>query len=544
MDKLSFAKFFAALVVAAAFMSVASLSFGADGKLELEIQAIESGFVRIVLLNNDNIVKPDKILGKTGVIAVKTKAYNPHNVLAVKLYGIDSHDGSMELLGPYINRDNTISLPVSFNYQESENPGYHMDVEVALITRKNDLLSTSTVIDLQQPGSPHAFQSVEIYQSVMARLKQIQLSTVQLDRLEQNLKASDQYDVCALALTADSRPGWSMNKQHCNPDENGLYGDSFVMQSCSQSSDQLFDNLIQAANEQCHINALAEQQVGSSVADELVDFYVANRLQYLQIFSAIATLDQVKQWYDQFLPDSSAAMKASLEKLLQPVAERKKEFNDFIHQLVASEDYSDLVVAELISAIITENVRERDLVRNICRQQSSELEPQLCFDFASDIALGLLKPFAAVDLDDLNGKVAAIRQKYQQSLSGKLPEDFVHASMMAIRHWTEFYAHENYGQPNCFNKSVFPLDFMVERNRIPNPDLLKQRDSEEYQYMVDSLVKTMEAAISQLRTSLRRYPGLSSSQLKPVSCTDMILLGPTFDRLLGMRTNVKPVSSK
>ncbi len=534
-----FAKFLVRVVLG---YVIALPAWAASTNAELKLVSVEKGFVRVELWHQGNIVKPDKILGANGMVAVKTKAYNPRNMLAVKLYSTTPSEQDVLALQSFINRDNSISLPVVFNYREASEPGYQMTVEVAMITKKNELLSAATTIDLLQAGSRSAFQSIEIYQSILSRLKDIQLSSAQVERLAQSLKTADQYKVCSLSLTAWSRPGWSMSKQHCNPDKNAVFGDSFVMQECAELSDRLFADLIEAAAQQCQVEEIARQQIGRAFASELVSRLVSQKLQYMQIYQSTASLDQVYEWYEAFLPDSLDEAKKLMKAQLNKVGARRKQFSKMVASVVETDEYADLVVSELASAIVTQNVRERDLVKNICTSQVAKLSPQQCYDFASDVANALLKPFSATDLSELYGKAESIRRLYRKALESKVPKDFVYSSIKAVSRWAEAYAKREHLQSNCFNRSVFPLGFMAERNRIPNPDLVARSGSGEYQYMIDQYASTLKTALYQLGESLRRYPKLKSGELEPISCTDTVILGPTFDLLFGVGANPRPVT--
>ncbi|WP_428240454.1 hypothetical protein [Gynuella sp.] len=509
-----------------------AFTFFSPKSIEMKVASVNGGNIEIRFISNDKTVKPQKVLGKQGQITIQTRVYNQRNTRVSRQYSLDPMKPYLKHLQQYIVEDGTIRIPFEFDYLTATEPGYAFFITVDVTTKTSVALSESVIIDLHKTSSVNAFSSPDEYHALLDHLKDMLLSPEQVQMLAENLEKAGELEVCKLALTARIKPNWRISKQHCSVGEGAPSGDNDMDEGCVELSDRIFSDLLARATKQCEIDDIARRQVGNSVAEDLVNQFVSHWVTSSEFYHSTTDLTDVLSWYDQFAPSQIADVKSAMKFEMNRVAIKQNSHRNFKDEVVISEAYRNLVVSELVVAAVTHNFRERARLAEVCKQQVPGLGEDKCFEFASDISLGLIKPFGFADLSEMHESAAYMRRQYKSSLKGKIPAEMIESSLSNVRNWVQKYVSTQYEQSNCLNKSLFPLSFMIVRNRIPNIELIEKRNSEEYKYMVEMLSNNMESAVQQLWSSLQRYPKLRDGRLSAAGCTDSAVLSSAFEPLL------------
>ncbi|WP_144407683.1 hypothetical protein [Gynuella sunshinyii] len=498
----------------------------------MKIVSVNGGNIEIRFISNDKTVKPSKVLGKQGQVNIQTRVYNQRNTRVSRQYSLDPMKPYLKHLQQYVVEDGTIRVPFEFDYLTATEPGYAFFITVDVTTQTSVTLSESVIIDLHKSSSLDVFSSPDEYHALLDHLKDMLLSPEQVEMLAENLKKAGELEICKLALAARIKPNWRMSKQHCSVGEGATSRDNDMAEGCVELSDRIFSDLLARATKQCEIDDIARRQVSDDVAEDLVNRFVSRWVTNSDFYQSTADLTNVLSWYDQFSPAQTADVKSAMEFEMNRVAIQKNSHRNFMDEVVISEAYRNLVVSELVVAAVTHNFRERVRLADVCKQQAPHLGEDKCFEFASDISQGLIKPFGFADLSEMHESAAYMRHQYESSLKGKIPAEMIESSLSNVRSWAQTYVSTQYEQSNCLNRSLFPLSFMIVRNRVPNIELIEKRNSEEYKYMVEMLSNNMEGAVQQLWSSLQRYPKLRDGRLSAAGCTDSAVLSSAFEPLL------------
>ncbi|AJQ95935.1 hypothetical Protein YC6258_03899 [Gynuella sunshinyii YC6258] len=509
-----------------------AFTFFSPKSTEMKIVSVNGGNIEIRFISNDKTVKPSKVLGKQGQVNIQTRVYNQRNTRVSRQYSLDPMKPYLKHLQQYVVEDGTIRVPFEFDYLTATEPGYAFFITVDVTTQTSVTLSESVIIDLHKSSSLDVFSSPDEYHALLDHLKDMLLSPEQVEMLAENLKKAGELEICKLALAARIKPNWRMSKQHCSVGEGATSRDNDMAEGCVELSDRIFSDLLARATKQCEIDDIARRQVSDDVAEDLVNRFVSRWVTNSDFYQSTADLTNVLSWYDQFSPAQTADVKSAMEFEMNRVAIQKNSHRNFMDEVVISEAYRNLVVSELVVAAVTHNFRERVRLADVCKQQAPHLGEDKCFEFASDISQGLIKPFGFADLSEMHESAAYMRHQYESSLKGKIPAEMIESSLSNVRSWAQTYVSTQYEQSNCLNRSLFPLSFMIVRNRVPNIELIEKRNSEEYKYMVEMLSNNMEGAVQQLWSSLQRYPKLRDGRLSAAGCTDSAVLSSAFEPLL------------
>ena len=416
----------------------------------LKVSEPHQGRLKIQVVEDDGQpVHVGDFLGRRGVLELYTWVggdSRPENARDLVISGrqIPDYDPAVQ------------QLQLNLNWPDQVNgPFGRLQIELLLQPRKGESLSRTISADLKNLVPVEWGITPSAVNGLIAEIQTLQTADENLTTLTELFDNQKDASVCDHYLLLNNRL-YPTRYDHCQLVANPVMGRETLDSYCTDLTDSIRDNLAEQSRQQCRLSAELEKRSWPESQFQIMTAIQQKRIEQSNVLPPV-NLTRLQQSTGMMDNELSYDAMSELNRYAALINLRLTGSSRGLKYLSEQKAFRDLVISEMIRAVVLHHFRQRSQYADACTDYYGEESAIFCQRLVADLSVQMVEVYGFSDLLQFNQSLAIFQSEYIDWATQIMGVEQAKRSKEYITRWASEWVDSPDNAPLCARYQLYPL---------------------------------------------------------------------------------------